>query len=78
MTVAFFDLALLARLPGRAIEPAVRSGDVTLCDRLSNPLIEVDAVVHKDLPPECVCDGHSLHTRSAYATQTIDDRRKER
>lgn len=27
-----------------------------LCDRLSNPLIEVDAVVHKDLPLDCVCD----------------------
>lgn len=27
-----------------------------LCDRRSNPLIEVDAVVHRDLPLECVCD----------------------
>lgn len=103
--VAFFDLALLATLPGRRIEPAamaengtVRSGDVTLydgarspyahsicvqphiekrkpftvglvrvrtraekatlelCDRRSEPLIEVDAVIHKDLPLECVCD----------------------
>lgn len=27
-----------------------------LCDRLSNPLIEVDAVVHKDLLPDVVCD----------------------
>lgn len=101
--VAFFDLALLATLPGRTVEPAamdrhgtVRSGGITLygrnpfarsicvqpregerkpftvgivrvrtmpmkatlelCDRLSNPLIEVDAVVHKDLPLDCVCD----------------------
>ena len=101
--VAFFDLALLAGLPGRTIEPAamdrhgtVRSGGITLygrspfahsicvqpheekresftvgivrvrtrsmkatlelCDRLSNPLIEVDAVVNKDLPLFCVCD----------------------
>lgn len=101
--VAFFDLVLLAKLPGRTIEPAAmdrrgtaRSGSITLynsdprahsicvqphedkrkpftvgvvrvrttprkatlelCDRLSNPLIEVDAVVHKDLPLECVCD----------------------
>ena len=101
--VAFFDLALLATLPGRTIEPAVmdrhgtvRSGDITLygrspfahsicvqpheerrkpftvgivrvrtmpmkatlelCDRFSNPLIEVDAVVHKDLPLFSVCD----------------------
>ena len=101
--VALFDVALLAALPGRTIEPAttdrhgtVRSGPLTLygrspfahsicvqphedkrgpftvglvriradaekatlelCDRRSNPLIEVDAVVHKDLPLECVCD----------------------
>lgn len=100
--VAFFDIALLATLPGRTIEPAatdrhgtVRSGPLTLygrspfahaicvqphegerkpftvglvrvrtrpmkatlelCDRLSNPLIEVDAVVHKDCP-DAVCD----------------------
>ena len=101
-TVAFFDVSLLARLPGRTIEPAVmdshgtvRSGTITLygrspfahsicvqphedkrkpftvglvrvratpkkttlelCDRLSNPLIEVDAVVHKTCP-DVVCD----------------------
>ena len=101
--LAFFDIALLATLPGRTIEPAamdsrgaVRSGPyvlyeyspyahsilvhpnedkqkpftvgivrvhttpgkatLELCDRLSNPLIEVDAVVHKDLPLDCVCD----------------------
>ena len=101
--VAFFDLALLATLPGRRIEPAamaedgtVRSGDVTLygrnpfaysicvqphaeerrpftvgvvrvrtmakratlelCDRLSDLLIEVDAVIHEDIPLDCVCD----------------------
>ena len=101
--VAFFDLALLATLPGRTIEPAVtdrhgtvRSGPLTLyghspfahsicvqphedkrksftvgrvrvrtsqrkatlelCDRLSNPLIEVDVDVQKDLPLDCVCD----------------------
>ena len=100
--VAFFDLALLARLPGRTIEPAVmdrhgtvHSGDITLygrnpfahsicvqphkekrksftvgivrtrtmprkatlelCDRTSNPLIEVEAVVHKTCP-DVVCD----------------------
>lgn len=100
--VAFFDLAFLATLPGRTIEPAamdrrgtVRSGGITLygrsplahsicvqphedkrkpftvglvrvittptkatlemCDRLSNPLIEVDAVVHKTCP-DVVCD----------------------
>lgn len=101
--VAFFDIAFLATLPGRTVEPAVmdrhgtvRSGGITLygrnpfahsicvqphegkrkpftvgivrvrtmpmkatlelCDRLSNPLIEVDAVVHKDLLDDVVCD----------------------
>lgn len=100
--VAFFDIALLATLPGRTIEPAVmdrhgavRSGPLTLCgrspcahsicvqpheekrkpftvglvrvrtrpteatlemcDRLSNPLIEVDAVVH-GARSDVVCD----------------------
>jgi len=60
--VAFFDVAFLATLPGRTIEPAVmdrrgtvRSGPLTLCGRLSNPLIEVDAVVHEDCP-DAVCD----------------------
>ena len=100
--VAFFDIALLATLPGCTIEPAamdrhgaVRSGLITLydsslyahpicvqphedkrkpftagivrvrttlkkatlelCDRMSNPLIEVDAVVHKTCP-DVVCD----------------------
>lgn len=100
--VAFFDIAFLATLPGRRIEPAsmdrhgaVRSGPLTLygrspfgrsmcvqpredkrapftvglvrvcttskkatlelCDRRSNHLIEVDAVVHEDCP-DAVCD----------------------
>lgn len=102
--VAFFDIAFLATLPGRTIEPAVmdrhgtvRSGPLTLyasnhgpyvhsicvqpsedkrkpftvglvrvrtrptettlelCDRLSNPLIEVDVVIHEDCP-DAVCD----------------------
>lgn len=101
--VAFFDISLLATLPGRTVEPAVmdrrgtvRSGPLTLynsspfahsicvqphedkrkpftvglvrvrttpmkstlelCDRLSNPLIEVDAALHKDLLDDVVCD----------------------
>lgn len=101
-TVAFFDFAFLATLPGRTIEPAamdrrgtVRSGTITLyesspyahsiCvqphedkrkpftvgivrvrttprtatlelrDRLSNPLIEVGAALHKTCP-DVVCD----------------------
>ena len=33
-----------------------REATLELYDRLSNPLIEVDVVVHKDMPPECVCD----------------------
>lgn len=111
-TVAFFDVSLLATLPGRTIEPAVmdrhgavRSGSMVLyesspyahsicvqphedkrkpftvgivrvrttpqkatlelCDRLSNPVIEVDAVVHKDTPADVVCDlgyGIAPHT----------------
>lgn len=112
--VAFFDIALLATLPGRTIEPAVvdrhgavRSGPLTLygrspfarstcvqppdekrkpftvgvvrcrtcprkatlelCDRLSNPLIEVDVVVHKACP-DVVCDlGYGV------APQTVID-----
>ena len=111
--VAFFDLALLARLPGRTMEPAatdsrgaVRSGPcalyesspfahsicvqphddkrkpftvgivrvrttpgkatLELCDRLSNPLIEVNAVVHKDLLPDVVCDlGYGIAPSTA-------------
>lgn len=39
-----------------------------LCDRLSNPLIEVDAVIRKDLPLDCVCDlGYGI------ALQTVID-----
>lgn len=95
--VAFFDIALLAALPGAegssATDRRGGSGPLTLygrslfahavcvqprederktftvgvrttsnkatlelCDRLSNPLIEVDAVVRKNLPLDCVCD----------------------
>ena len=109
--VAFFDIALLATLPGSTIEPAVmdrhgtvRSGDITLyahspfahaicvqphedkrapftvglvrvradprkatlelCDRLSNPLIEVDAVVHEACR-DAVCDlGYGIAPRT--------------
>ena len=33
-----------------------RKAMLELCDRLSNPLIEVDAVVHEDLLADVVCD----------------------
>ena len=116
--VAFFDIALLATLPGRTIEPAavhrvgtVRSGPLTLygrspyahavcvqphederkpftaglvrvrttpnkatlelCDRLSNPLIEVDVVVHRNLPLDCVCDlGYGIAPGTAIDERT--------
>lgn len=111
--LTFFDIAFLATLPGRTVEPAamdsrgtVRSGPyalyesspyahsicvqphedkrkpftvgivrvrttarkatLELCDRLSNPLIEVDAVVHKDLLPDVVCDlGYGIAPSTA-------------
>ena len=87
--VAFFDIAFLATLPGRTIEPIVlysrnpvahsicvqpnegkrkpftvgivrlrtmpMKATLELCDRLSNPLIEVDAVMQKT-GPDVVCD----------------------
>lgn len=117
MPLAFFDVSLLATLPGRTVEPAamdlrgaVRSGDVTLyepnpcahstcvqphederkpftvgiarvrttpkkatlelCDRLSNPLIEVDAVVRKAYP-DVVCDlGYGIAPHTAIDGET--------
>lgn len=33
-----------------------KKATLELCDRLSNPLIEVDAFVHKSIPLDCVCD----------------------
>ena len=115
--VALFDIAFLATLPGRTIEPAamdrrgtVRSGPITLysynphahsicvqphedkrkpftvgivcvrttpkratlelCDRLSNPLIEVDAVVHKTCP-DVVCDlGYGIAPSTVIDEET--------
>ena len=115
--LAFFDIAFLATLPGRTIEPAVRdhhgavrSGATTLydaspyahatcvqpheekrkpftvgvvrvrttpkkatlelCDRTSNPLIEVDAVVHKACP-DVVCDvGYGIAPSTAIDEET--------
>ena len=116
--VVFFDLAFLATLPGRTIEPAVmesdgavRSGDVTLyasspyahsicvqpredkrapftvglvrvrtspreamlelCDRRSNPLIEVSAVVHETCH-DTVCDlGYGVAPGTVIDEETL-------
>lgn len=118
--LALFDLALLATLPGRTIEPAamdrhgtVRSGPLTLyesnplahsicvqpheekrkpftvglvrvrttpekatlelCDRLSNTLMEVDAVVHKTRP-DVVCDlGYGIAPYTVIDEEPIPD-----
>lgn len=118
--LAFFDLAFLAALPGRTMEPAamddhgaVRSGPLTLygrnpfahsicvqpheeklkpftvgrvrvrttaktatlelCDGLSNPLIEVDAVVHNDYP-DVVCDlGYGIAPHDVIDEGPIPD-----
>lgn len=115
--IAFFDIAFLATLPGRTIEPAavdrhgaVRSIHLTLydsdprahstcvqphedkrkpftvgivrvhttpgkatlelCDRLSNPLIEVDAVVRKSCS-DVVCDlGYGIAPRTVIDEET--------
>ena len=42
-----------------------KTATLELCDRLSNPLIEVDAVVNEDLPLDCVCDlGYGIAPRT--------------
>lgn len=38
------------------VRTTARKATLVLYDRLSNPLIEVDAVVHKDSPADVVCD----------------------
>nr|DAR15643.1 MAG TPA: hypothetical protein [Caudoviricetes sp.] len=48
------------------VRTAPRKATLELCDRLSNPLIEVDAVVHKDLLPDVVCDlGYGIAPSTA-------------
>lgn len=48
------------------IHTTPRKATLELCDRLSNPLIEVDAVVHKDLLPDVVCDlGYGIAPSTA-------------
>lgn len=45
-----------------------------LCDRLSNPLIEVDAVVYKSIPLDCVCDlGYGIAPGTVIDEGTIPD-----
>ena len=38
------------------LKTSAHKATLTLMDRLSNPLIEVDVVVHKDSPDDVVCD----------------------
>lgn len=38
------------------LETQAHKATLTLTDRLSNPLIEVDVVIHKDAPDDMVCD----------------------
>ena len=48
------------------VRTTLRKATLELCDRLSNPLIEVDAVVHKDLLPDVVCDlGYGIAPSTA-------------
>lgn len=43
-----------------------------LCDRRSNPLIEVDAVVHKGIPLDCVCDlGYGIAPGTVIEETTL-------
>lgn len=53
-----------------------KKATLELCDRRSDPLIEVDAVVHKDIPLDCVCDlgyGIAPHTVIDEGTLPIPD-----
>ena len=38
------------------VRTRAKAATLELCDRRSNPLIEVDAVVRNDIPMDCVCD----------------------
>lgn len=56
------------------IETRPRKATLTLMDRLSNPLIEVDAVVHEDAPPDCVCDlGYGIAPGTVIKAASIPD-----
>lgn len=78
--VAFFDLALLARLPGRTIEPAVmdrhgtvRSGTVTLYD--SNPYAHSICVQpHEDKREPFTVGIVRVRTTPGKATLELCDR----
>lgn len=45
-----------------------------LCDRLSNPLIEADAVVYESISLDCVCDlGYGVAPRDVIDEELIPD-----
>ena len=51
-----------------------KKATLELCDRLSNPLIEVDAVVYRSLPLDCVCDlGYGIAPGAVIDEGTIPD-----
>lgn len=51
------------------LETYAHKATLTLMDRLSNPLIEVDAVIHKELRPNAVCDlGYGVAPGTAIDT----------
>lgn len=51
-----------------------KKATLELCDRLSNPLIEVDAVVYKSPPLDCVCDlGYGIAPGTVIDEGTIPD-----
>ena len=52
-----------------------RKATLELCDRLSNPLIEVDAVVHKTCP-DVVCDlGYGIAPAASMCCGPVNPRR---
>ena len=51
-----------------------KKATLELCDRLSNPLIEVDAVVYESLPLDCVCDlGYGIAPGTVIDEGAIPD-----
>lgn len=53
------------------LETSSHKATLTLMDRLSNPLIEVDVVVHEELRGDVVCDlGHGIAPGTAIGDNT--------